>query len=170
MTSNIKTKSFRKLNWLNMIVYTDQFLCTNFSCWHLWWGHPMFGYMLSLPLITACWLIDNNTLLRTSTVLKRISRTWLMWGVHSISFWCKNVDSGHIWRGCTIFGYTVSLYLVAARWLINESSIILTKSLRNITNREAICQRLFLGKDVGVRHIWSVNPMQSNESIWMIYK
>ena len=50
-------------------IHSDHFYAKNVDFQCLWWGYPKLGYMVSLQLSAATWLINTKTLLRTSTIL-----------------------------------------------------------------------------------------------------
>ena len=108
-----------------------------------WRSYPKFGYMVSLQLSAATWLINTKTLLGTSTILnisyKNITNVYSTFR----SPFLKKVDFLRFWRSYPKFGYMVSLQLSAATWLINtktllRTSAILNISFGNITNGEVL--------------------------------
>ena len=50
-------------------VLSDHFSIQNVDFRRFWRGYPKFGYMVSLQLSAATWLINTKTLLGTSTIL-----------------------------------------------------------------------------------------------------
>ena len=137
-TSTIVNISFKNITNVYS-TFRSLFLKKKVDFRRFWQGYPKFGYMVSLQLSAATWLINTKTLLRTSTILNISFRTLLMVKYFRMTFRVKNVDFRCFWRGYPNLGYTVSLQLSAATWLINTKMLlrtwtILNKSFKNITN------------------------------------
>ena len=141
-------------------VLSDHFWFKNVDFRRFWRDNPKFGYMVSLQLSATTWMINTETLIRTSTILNISFRNITHVKVLSGPILIKNVDFRRFWRGYPKFGYMVSLQFSAAAWLINTKTLLATStifniSFRNITNGKKYIQLTFPVKNVDFRCFFS---------------
>ena len=110
-------------------IHSDHFYAKNVDFRCFWRGYPKLGYMVSLQLRTATWLINRKMLLRTSTIPNIVfsNITYVLSTFRSL-FPAKM-------SRYPMFGYTMTLQLSAATWLINTKTLLRTSTILNISFR-----------------------------------